>query len=67
MLIDTSALRNNYGSGVYVYPYIEKDWLQIDGFKNEVEISILNIQGQIVNRFEFQHSPTKVDIGNLCT
>jgi hypothetical protein len=52
---------------VNIYPNPASDWLHIDGLKNEVEISILNLQGQIVDRLKFQHSATKINIGNYAS
>jgi predicted transcriptional regulator len=52
---------------VNIYPNPASDWLYVDGLKNEVEVSILNLQGQIVGRIKFQDSATKINIGNYAS
>ena len=52
---------------INLYPNPTSDWIHIDGLKDEMEISILNLQGQIVVRLKFQDSTTKINIENYAS
>jgi hypothetical protein len=59
--VDATTLKDQLN----IYPNPASDWIHIDGLKDEMEISILNLQGQIIDQFTSNSISNKFHIVNL--